>query len=654
MLDVPGRMYPVDIRYVGDVAPELLPQAAAATALRALREHAGDILIFLPGKAEIEACCSALTTEVNRQEVAIKPLYGMMNWAAQQQTLLPHPGGKRKIVVATSIAETSLTIEGVSIVIDGGRNRQAVYDGQSGLNRLVTVPVSLDAATQRTGRAGRLGPGHCYRLWSKASEMRMQAFRQPEIETADLSALLLLLLDFGVQDPFSLPWLSPPPKKAIYQAWELLEAWEAVKGTRLTPHGRQLLAVPAPPRLAQLLLQARRLGIGALGVDLAALLEEKDPLPQLGSVDLTLRLEAWYRLRSQKRADGLKGFSKLEKIAQQYARHLGVKTATAAPDPYQVGLLLAYAFPERIACQLPQRKGHFQLANGTLAQIPGHDDMAFQSWLAIGEVNPRERVGKVFSAAPLNPADLKDFLRESKRMQWNREEEKVQGHQVLRLGAIELKRTPTADYSDDEVWEVLLPELRKRGKALLNWDEQVMQFILRLYFLRCQEGDTWPDLRPDTLLAGDLDWLRPYLIQVRDLKGLQAIALEQVLSAWLPYEQLEALDRLAPKAIVVPTGAAIPLTYREDGEAPHLRVRLQEMFGQLETPTLLDGKLPLVLELLSPGFKPVQLTKDLRSFWSETYFEVRKELRQRYPKHAWPEDPLQAVPMRGAKPRVQK
>ncbi|WP_257667098.1 ATP-dependent helicase HrpB [Parapedobacter tibetensis] len=653
LLDAPivasqGRMYPVETIHTADVDPLQLPQECARTIHYALKEREGDILAFLPGEAEIRSCEELLTANITG--AAIRPLYGQLSLAEQHAAIRPNNNGPRKIVLATAIAETSLTIEGVSIVVDCGFTRTMVFDPPSGLSRLKTVRISLDAADQRAGRAGRLGPGTCYRMWSTATQQRMAPYRTPEILEADLTPMLLDLARWGVPDIHQLDWITRPPASTMAQASDTLHELNALDKGKITTHGKQIHALPCHPRIAHMLLIGKDEDMLPLATDIAALMEERDPLGREAGADINLRIEALRRHRAHGKSG--KRFDNIEKIARSYRKLLDAKAHNGIVSPYHTGLLLAHAYPERIAKARAEGNGIFQLANGKRASLPAVDDLAHEPWLAIAQLDARSGLGKVFLASPVNPEHLSAFAEETARISWDTQKGGIIATKDLRIGNIVLESSPLHTPDENAVIQAICDAIRSEGAQLLSFTDAVEQWQNRALSLRAwrpEEG--WPDVSTSTLLQHPEKWLMPYLSGIKKTEDLKRIDLLDVLRHSLDFEMQQALDRLAPTSLQVPSGSAIKLRYSTSGEAPILAVRLQEVFGLMDTPRINDGRTSIVLHLLSPGFKPVQVTSDLRSFWQTTYFEVRKELKRRYPKHAWPDDPLNAQAERGASRR---
>ncbi|WP_194775852.1 ATP-dependent helicase HrpB [Pararhodonellum marinum] len=641
-----GKQYPVELIYTGSNDEWLMPEMTAKTILQAAKEKTGDILAFLPGQGEIKKCEAILRKEL--PDFSIHPLYGQLSNRQQTQAILPRKDGKRKVVLATSIAETSLTIEGISVVVDSGFGRNPRFDPKSGLSKLVTQRISQDSADQRAGRAGRLGPGTCYRMWTKATQASMQPFRNPEILEADLTALVLDMLQWGIQDIQKMSWLTPPPSGNLAQAMDTLEQLQAVENGKITLHGKEVHALPCHPRIAHMLIKASASDQLALATDVAALMEERDPMGSEAGVDMNLRIEQLRRVRKENLQ--VKAFQKIEKVAASYRKMFGIAADNRPFDPFETGVLLAYAYPERIASARPGNNAQFQLANGKLAMMGHRDDLAHESWIAIAHVDARDGVGKIFLAAPLNPKDLLPLVKEKEILTWDTRKGGLQASKDLRIGSIVLQSKPITHIPEKELDQILSTTLKAEGAHLLDFNEAVTQFQYRVNALKIwRPEENWPDFQTNALLENTLEWLAPYWQGVRKNEALKKLPLEEILFHSLSPEQQKALHRLAPEKIEVPSGSKVRLQYAPDGQTPVLAVRLQELFGMQETPRVNGGQVPVLIHLLSPGFKPVQVTGDLKSFWQNTYFEVRKELKRRYPKHYWPDDPLQAEAVSGVK-----
>ena len=642
-----GKMFPVEVvRGKEEAKPENAAELVAQTVRLAHQDHAGDILAFLPGEADIRRCAEHLGASLG--ETQVFPLYGMLSGEEQRRAIAPSAPGSRKIVLATPIAETSLTIEGVRVVVDSGLCRKPVYDPQRGLSRLETVRISRDMADQRAGRAGRVAPGVCYRLWSAATEQRMPPVRVPEILEADLAPTVLAIAAWGESRPERLPWLAPPPALSLRHARELLEDLGALDANGgITPHGRALAGLPCHPRVAQMLLKADTPERKALAADLAALLEDKDPLdtPEAG---VYIRLKALRDAR-QSRREGR--WSRMCRIAEQYRKMVRVPVDDADPDPFEAGALLAAAYPERIAKAWKDGVGRFCLAGGDLAAVDPSDPLAASEWLAVGSLHAAPGgVGRIFLAAPLGTSDLKPYIRRRDVVAWDSRQGSVAARRESRVGQLAVSAQPLSDVPREEIVRVICEAARKEGTSMLDFSDEVQNLQRRVAAVAAWRPELeLPDLSTETVLERAPEWLPPFIGKATTTAELKRIDLCAALWSLLTFPQQQAVDRLAPSHITVPTGSRIRVEYRQGADAPVVRVRLQECFGLTDTPRVDDGRRPVLMELLSPGFKPVQLTTDLRSFWEGTYFEVRKELKRRYPKHAWPDDPLAADPVRGVK-----
>ena len=690
LIESEGRMFPVELHYADkDTDPRDIAAAAASTTIEAYKKYEGDILVFLPGQAEIEHCYELLSksqhftaspsqpintsthqhlttstsqpTTTTPHHLTIHPLYGNLSPEDQRRAIAPSAPGERKIVIATPIAETSITIEGVRVVIDAGLCRQVVFDARTGLSHLETVRISMDMATQRMGRAGRVAEGVCYRLWTKASEHLMAEQRKPEIEEADLAPMLLDTAAFGESDAEALPWLTMPPRAGVFKAKELLTALGAIdENGNITSIGKRMATLPCHPRIARMILATTNLTTStshhnntSLACDIAALLEEKDPLSETGGTDLTLRLSA---LRTARRKKQLGRWQRIAKIAAEYRRMAHTDEDNRDPAPTEVGLLVAYAYPERIA-HSTNSIGGYRLASGANVQLDAADQQSAHSWLAVASLySAPGTTGRVFLAAPIAPDDLeKEFVKEVDNIAWDTKQGCVVMQREQRIGKLILSQKPIHDADKERLKGIVCEAMKKDGLTMMAWSEKAVEQVQR----RVAQVAAWhpemalPDVSTEHLLSTAADWLPFYLEEGGRVKTsvqeLRKLNLAEIIWNILPYEAQLEVDRLAPTHIEVPTGSHIRIDYRSGAEAPVLSVRLQECFGMERTPCVDDGRQPLLMELLSPGFKPVQLTQDLASFWQGTYFEVRKELRRRYPKHYWPENPLEAEAVRGVK-----
>jgi ATP-dependent helicase HrpB len=645
-----GKQYPVEVVYTGETDEFLLPEMTARTILKAVREKEGDVLAFFPGQGEIKKCEELLKREL--RDFAIHPLYGQLTPSQQHSAIVPNKQDKRKIVLATSIAETSLTIEGIKIVVDTGFGRTSRFDPNSGLSRLETVKISKDSADQRAGRAGRLSPGTCYRMWSKNIHESLSDHRSPEILEADLAPLLLDMAQWGIIDIQQLTWLTVPPKGTLAQASDTLHQVEALENGKITAHGKKIHELPCHPRIAHMLLWAEERDVVPLATDIAAILEEKDPLPKEAGIDINLRIEALRRFRRNDGQGNVLG--RIEKIASSYRKLFDVEADNGKFDAFETGILLAHAYPERIAYARPGNNAQFQLSNGKLAQASHRDDLAHEAWLAIAHVDARQGMGKIFMASPLNPKDLMPLVKETEIISWDTQKGGLIATRDLRIGSIVLQSKALPDPDESYRVQAICNAIKKEGESLLNFDEDTQEWQSRVMSLRkWRPLENWPDVSTVALLMNSETWLGPYLNHIKRADELKKLNLKEILHNSLDWDKQGALEKLAPTRIKVPTDSLIKIQYAMNGAQPVLAVRLQEVFGMQDTPFINEGKTAVIMHLLSPGYKPVQITSDLRSFWNNTYFEVKKELKSRYPKHSWPEDPLKAEAVRGVKKKQQ-
>ncbi len=649
VIESEGKMFPVEVRRTSREADAATVSDLVAHTIReAHRELEGDILAFLPGEAEIRRCEELLGEALGPTRIC--PLYGMLSNDRQKAAIAPSAEGERKVVLATPIAETSLTIEGVRVVVDGGLYKRLVVDPRSGLSHLETVRVSLDMATQRTGRAGRVAPGVCYRLWSAATEARMAAVRTPEILDADLAPLVLDAAAWGEADLSALPWLTPPPAFHVAEARKLLASLSAIDGEgRMTPHGRALSKLPCHPRVAQMLLSADTPEAKALAADVAAILEEKDPLPDLQEAGIDLRLQELRRARESGRTGR---WSRIIRMAEQYAALARVHPENSSPDALEAGALLASAYPERIGKAWREGgPGCYLLSGGEKVSVDAADTLTAFDWIAVASMASRPGgVGKVFLAAPVRAEDLEALAMQRDTVFWDRAQGCAVARREKRIGNLLLEARPLSEGVREEMVKVMADAARKEGESMFDFSEEVQNLQRRVASVAAWHPELdLPDLSTEAVLGRAGEWVPLFIGKATSAAQLKKIDLTEVLWSLLSYPQQQAVDRLAPTHITVPTGSHIRLEYRQGADAPVLRVRLQECFGLTDTPRVDEGKRPVLMELLSPGYKPVQLTSDLASFWTGTYFEVRKELRRRYPKHSWPDNPLEADPVRGVK-----
>ena len=660
-----GRSFPVETQYLERRPTGRVEDFTAAAVRAALEEETGDVLVFLPGAGEIRRTQRRLAEGGLPQDVDVRPLFGNLSHREQDRAIAPSPEGRRKVVLSTDIAETSLTIEGIRVVVDAGLQRTPRFDPRSGMTRLETVHVSKASADQRKGRAGRLAPGVCRRLWTHHTQQHLAEHTAPEIQQADLAPLALDLAQWGAPDPAALRWLDPPPEAAFAQARALLGRLGALDADGLiTDHGRDMASLGLHPRLAHLVLSAQTLGLGAVACDLAALLGERDLLKgQSGppSADLRLRLEVLQTLRRGDRS-GLtyvkhsrvdRGAARrVRRVARHWRRRLGIsKNARSAIEAS--GLLLAFAYPDRIAQQVGQT-GRFRLQNGRAATFSRPQLLSDADYLVAAHLGGRGPEPRILLAAPVALDDLEAHfgrqIEEKKVVAWNAEARLVRARQQQQLGALVLKDGPLSDPDPQALAAALASGIRSEGLLLLPWTKNARQLQERLVFLHRHAPEDWPDFSDEALLDTLGDWLGPHLYGLKRADDLQRLNLTEILKENLSWEQRRALDDLAPTHLAVPSGSRRRLDY-SDPEAPVLAVRLQEMFGQTKTPRIAGGRVPLTVHLLSPAQRPVQITQDLESFWKRTYFEVKKDMQGRYPKHYWPEDPFAATPTRHVRPR---
>lgn len=642
-----GKIFPVDTIYAGETDAALLPEMISKTVQNAVQAMDGDVLVFLPGEREIKETSDILRRKL--KGVKVHQLFGRLPFNKQQAAIKPDREGVRKIVLATSIAETSLTIEGVRIVVDCGFGKKSIFDPNSGLSRLTTVKIAKDSADQRRGRAGRLGPGVCYRMWTKGTHQHLEDYTRPEILETDLCPLVLELANWGIQDIGKIKWLTEPSRGNVTQAKEILEDLGAIdESGKITAHGKAIHQLPCHPRIGHMLISAQEHDLEGLACDIAALLEERDPLDRKAGTDINERIIALRRFRTEEYKHVR--FNRINKIASSYAKVMGISLDEETVDPYETGILLTYAYPERIACAKPGNNAQFQLANGRIAAIGHRDELAHEPWLVACNVDARDGLGKIFLASPLNPQDLAPLVKEQEIVQWDFDDERLKASLDLRIGNIVLKSEALPDVDPDLSVGAIIKAIKKYKGRLLKLDDGPQSVIARVVNLKRWNPDmSWPDYSPENLFDTCGEWLAPYLEDIDTQRDLDKLNLETILKSALPYELQADLELRAPLKIEVPSGSQVKIEYKIKNEAPVLSVRLQEVFGLLNTPMINNGAIALRMHLLSPGFKPVQVTEDLNSFWTNTYQEVKKELKGRYPKHYWPEDPFDAEAVRGVK-----
>ena len=652
-----GRAFPVETRYLGRKADAPLERQMADAIAVALRADPGSVLAFLPGAAEIRRTQNFLGERIHDASIEIVPLFGALDAAVQDRAIAPAPEGHRKVVLATSIAETSLTIEGVRIVVDSGMARVPRYEPDIGLTRLETVRASRAAVDQRRGRAGRTEPGVCYRLWDEPQTASLSAYTQPEILSADLSSLVLDVAQWGVGDPTTLAFLDSPPAPALKEARSLLRELGALDADgRITAEGNSLRALALPPRLARMIVDSHGLGTGEEAAEIAAVLTERG----LGgdSVDLDARLDQFRRDRSQ-RASSARGLA--QRWASQVASGEKAAATSASPSPQgggepSTGVMLAFAFPERVARN--RGNGSFVLANGRGAAVEQTSALARAPYVAVAELTGTAANGRILLAAPISLADIElrfaDQIETADEILFDRNAMALRARRKKTLHAITLSEAPMALSPSMETAQVLADGLIASGPDKLPWSKPLKQWRDRVMFLRRAEGETsqnpWPDLSDDALAAKREVWLVPALHDKTSLKEFSSGDLSEALMTLLPWELRARLEREAPTHFEAPTGTMLAIDYEAE-QGPTIAVRLQELFGLNTHPSIAKGAVPLVLELLSPAHRPVQVTRDLPGFWRGSYAAVRSDLRGRYPRHSWPEDPSSAMPTRRVKPR---
>jgi ATP-dependent helicase HrpB len=643
-----GRAFPVETRYLGRKPDMPLERQMADAIATALRADPGSVLAFLPGAAEIRRTQNFLEERVKDASTEIVPLFGALDAAVQDRAIAPAPKGCRKVVLATSIAETSLTIEGVRIVVDSGLARVPRYEPDIALTRLETVRASRAAVDQRRGRAGRTEPGICYRLWDEPQTASLAAFTQPEILSADLSSLVLDLAQWGVTDPATLSFLDPPPPPALKEAKSLLRELNALDADgRITAEGRRLRALALPPRLARMIVDSDRLGAGEAAAEIAAILTERG----LGgdSVDLDHRLDQFRRDRSQRATSA-------RDLARRWASQVASSSSPAKSADLSTGIMLAFAFPDRVARN--RGNGSFVLANGRGAAVEQTSALARAPYVAVGELTGTAAAGRILLAARISQEEIEsqfaDHIESTDDTTFDRGAMALRARRRKTLHAITLSEAPLALSPSAETARIFAEGLIAAGLDKLPWSKSAKQWRDRVMFLRKAQGEvqgeSWPDLSDDGLIASAVDWLVPALYNKASLKDFSAGDLSEALLTLLLWELRARLEREAPTHFEAPTGTMLAIDYEAE-QGPTIAVRLQELFGLNTHPSIAKGKIPLVLELLSPAQRPVQVTRDLPGFWRGSYAAVRSDLRGRYPRHPWPEDPATALPTRRVKPR---
>ena len=657
-----GRMYPVAMRWGRPFVPgEFIEPRVVQTVLDAINDESGSLLVFLPGQAEIRRVNQQLADALgSRNDILLCPLHGELDLAAQRAAIEPAPKGQRKVVLATNIAETSLTIDGVRVVIDAGLARVPRFDPGSGMTRLDTQRISRASATQRAGRAGRLEPGVCYRLWSEDQHAQLAAYGSAEILQADLAGLALQLARWGVT-PEQLIWLDMPPSASYAQARQLLERLGALHGAKLTPHGEAMAELPAHPRIAHLLLRGQDLGLADMACDVAALLGERDILRGAGA-DVHSRL-ALLSGESRAARGGQGGVQRAKQLARQYRGYLRGKATQPVADPDHprwLGALLALAYPDRVAQQRKPGGAEYRLANGRAALFSEVDGLMKQPWLVIADLGSRQgqREERIYLAAEFDPALLEAVLSEQvsvvDQLDWDEREGVLRAERQRKVGELVLSREPLTGLDEAARTRALVNLVRRKGLELMPWTPELRQWqarvgLLRQLDLQVQGDSEWPDVSDTALLSSLEEWLAPYLGRVSRLSHFASLDLSSIVHNLLKWPLPQRLEELAPHHIKVPSGSSVRLDYSE--HPPILAVRLQELFGLADTPRIAGGRQVVKLHLLSPARRPVQVTQDLANFWRSTYAEVKKDLKGRYPKHYWPDDPLVAEATARIKPR---
>ena len=654
-----GKQHEVETRYRPPTSARHFgafdATGTAGTIASALSETPGDMLVFLPGAPEIQRVASLLDERGLPSNVDVIGLHGSLDPTEQDRAIAPAAPGRRKVVLATSIAETSLTIEGVRVVVDCGLSRRTRFSPRTGMSRLETMRVSRASADQRRGRAGRVGPGVCYRLWGEEEHSTLQSFSAPEILEADLAPLALDLALAGVTDPLELSWLDAPPTAAFSQASSLLQQLEAIDDEgRATTHGKAMAQFGLHPRLAHMILRAADHGLGPLACRVAAILGERDPLRSVretAGVDLQARVDALERPRDYPGAD-VGALRRAQDQARRWQSRLSGRASIDPDDATALGRIVALAFPERVGMRRPGPLPRYVMRNGSGVMLPEGDSLAREPFITVAESDGRVPEARAWIAAPLTADDIEtDFaadITEHDEVEWT-DDEGVRAFRERRLGAIVLARRPIRDPDVALVAHAVAAGIRKRGLGVLPWTDGARKLRERLAFLHAHDA-SWPTMSDESLTETLLDRLTDALGRIRSAAELRSIDVASALMGLLDWDQRRRLDVLAPTHFEAPTGSRLPIDY-SDLHAPLVAVRLQEMFGTARTPTVLGGRVALTLQLLSPAQRPVQVTRDLASFWRTSYYDVRKDLRARYPKHPWPEDPLTAEPTRRARKR---
>lgn len=646
IIESPGSLYPVTTYYTKFTSDKTIETRMAETILRALSEHEGDILAFLPGQREIHRIENFLWEKHLSNDIIVHSLFGDASYQQQSASLSPAPAGKRKVILSTSVAETSITIDGVCIVIDSGLARTARFDVRRGMSGLVTIPVSKAIADQRRGRAGRQQPGVCYRLWTEEEQEQLSEYPQAEIKTADLAPLVLNLAQWGTPAGNGLRFLDPPPNAHLAQARRLLEELDALdRFGKLTSHGRAMTELPIHPRFANMIFRGIKLGIGALACDIAALLEERDIL--VGRKDTDIDLERRIHILHQTYKIDKGNYERIKSQSKRLRQLVGISNNSNITDENATGILLALAYRKRIARRRDNGGNRYQMASGTAAFLPKGSLLAREEFLAIGEVDYTGTEVRVYLAAPLAKKDLQrvfaDTIIEEEEIRWSSSDEAVIARNISRLDAIIISEQ-NIELCGDKVSAAMVEGIRQMGLDCLPWDKETRVLQQRVQWLRKYFPSVadFPDLSDTALIDSLENWLSPFLEGIWKKEHLIKLPLFKILKSQILHSHNQTIDFLAPSHIILPSGSRVELDY--SGEQPVLAVRLQELFGQVDIPKICGGKVNVLIHLLSPAHRPIAVTQDLRSFWKTVYPEIRKQLRSRYPKHFWPEDPLTAKP----------
>ncbi len=644
VIESEGRAFPVETKYLGRDARIPVHQEMADALARVAANEDGSILAFLPGFGEIRRTADFLAERLRDRTIDIVPLYGALDSDLQDKAIEPSPAGRRKIVLATSIAETSITIKGVRVVVDSGLARVPRFEPDLGLTRLETVRVSRASADQRRGRAGRTEPGIAYRLWDEEQTRSLLPFATPEILAADLADLVLDLAQWGVRDPMTLAWLDPPPAAAINEAKSLLASLGAVGAAgAITPLGRKLAKLPLHPRLAAMIVAAAEEDKALLAAEIAAVVSERglggnDP-------DLSHRVSEFRRDKSRRGEEA-------RNLARRWAESAGGKIRETLPA--QAGSLLALAYPDRIAKARPERGGGFLLANGRGVKLEQTSALAREDYLAVAEVAGAAQEGRILLAAKIGEDEIlsrfADRIVQTEEAVFDSKVRAVRGRSARKYLSLVLSERPLKVSAGDETARALADGIASLGIGVLPLSEAARRWLERVRFLRTAEGEEWPDVSEDTLAAKAGQWLAPFLAGKTSLNEISAGDVSNALHTMLPRELTRRLDAEAPDRFTAPTGSELAIDYSAEA-GPTISVKVQELFGLPKHPSVAAGKIPLVLSLLSPAGRPIQVTRDLPAFWRGSWADVKKEMRGRYPKHVWPDDPASAAPTRRAKPR---